>query len=407
MRVLVAHNFYQQPGGEDVVFQDEVELLRRNGHDVQTFTAHNDDLRHRGRLRQLVDSVWNRESARLLRERARAHRAEVVHFHNTFPILSPAAYTAARQAGAAVVQTLHNYRLICPGSLLYRDGKPCETCVGAVLPLAAVRHRCYRQSLSATAATAALLSIHRAARTWNRRVDAYVALSEFGRGKFIAGGLPAHKLHVKPNFLTADPTVGDGSGGYALYVGRLTDDKGVSTLLEAWRDPHLDLPLRIAGDGPLRGEVVAAAAANPRIAYLGPQSRDSVMALLRGAACLIFPSKWYEGQPRIVIESLASGTPVIGSRLGAIEETLRSCDPALLVEAGSERSLAEGVASFLSLSAQRRAATRMAARLAYEACHTADRNHAALLDIYRAAIEQSRQATRRSGSHDRRILPCL
>ncbi|HQY87385.1 MAG TPA: glycosyltransferase family 4 protein, partial [Tepidisphaeraceae bacterium] len=286
MRVLVAHNFYQQPGGEDGVFNDEVKLLRRFGHNVEIFTAHNDDLRGQRALPQLVNAVWNREIAHALGTAARAHRAEVVHFHNTFPLISPASYYAAHRAGAAVVQTLHNYRLICPGALLYRQGAVCEQCVGAALPWRGVRHRCYRNSLTASAGVALVVSAHRIRRTWQRKVDAYIALTEFGRAKFIEGGLPPEQISVKPNFLDPDPGAGAGAGEYALFVGRLTEDKGVHTLLDAWKQLRRLVPLRIVGDGPLRDEVQQATAESTAIEYLGQQPRDVVLKLLRDAKFL-------------------------------------------------------------------------------------------------------------------------
>src|SRR3954454_14817917 len=201
MKILVAHNFYQQPGGEDEVFRSEVDLLRSIGHDVGTFTMHNDRLVGMGGLKLLATTIWNRDAADELRDRARADRPDVVHFHNTFPLMSPAAYHAARAGGAAVVQTLHNYRLVCPGSLLMRDSVPCETCLGKTFPIAALQHKCYRNSLSATAAVAAMTTTHRLLGTWRRAVDVYIAPSQFAAGKLTEGGLPADKIVVKPNFV--------------------------------------------------------------------------------------------------------------------------------------------------------------------------------------------------------------
>jgi glycosyltransferase involved in cell wall biosynthesis len=256
MRILVAHNFYQLPGGEDQVFRSELALLASRGHDVASFEMHNDEVRDMGKLALLRATVWNRAAAARLREKIREHRAEIVHFHNTFPLMSPAAYYAARREGAAVVQTLHNFRPLCPAANFYRDAKVCETCLGRRVALPAIRHKCYRGSTAATAATVAMLTVHRAIGTWHKAVDAFITPTKFVREKFIEGGFPADKIHAKPNFLDPDPGVGPGGGGFALFVGRLSREKGLDTLIAAWDRLGADAPpLKIAGDGPLADDV--------------------------------------------------------------------------------------------------------------------------------------------------------
>lgn len=382
MRIIIAHNFYQQPGGEDQVFADEVRLLQRNGHDVETFTVHNDALRGKGRLAQIGATLWNRSIARELAAKVEQYGAEVVHFHNTFPLISPAAYYATSRAGAAVVQTLHNYRFICPGALLYREGGVCEKCVGSRMSLASVKHACYRGSRATTAATAAMLGMHRALGTYRNRVDTYIALSAFGRDRFVEGGLPADRIVVKPNFLEADPGEGEGAGNYALFVGRLTQDKGVETLLQAWPLLHGDLPLKIVGDGPLAPQVQAAAASHAGIEWLGRQPGERVAELMKDATCLIFPSRWYEGHPKTIVESLACGTPVIASNLGAIPEALPDGHD-LFFEAGNPFTLATTVGRYLDRNEQQW--YRAAARQTFFDRYTADANYRQLMTAYRAA----------------------
>ena len=253
MKIVVAHNFYQQPGGEDQVYHAEVALLREFGHDVVPFEVHNDAVAGMGKLGLAKATVWNGEVAGRLGEVVWRARADVVHFHNTFPLISPAAYYAARRAGAAVVQTLHNFRLLCPVALFYRDGKPCEDCLGKPLAWPGVVHACYRGSRATTAVTAAAVATHRAAGTFQNAVDAYVCLTDFARDKFVAGGLPPGKLHVKPNFVHPDPGPRRGGDGSAVFVGRLSEEKGVLPLLAAWE--HLDVPLTIIGAGPLADRV--------------------------------------------------------------------------------------------------------------------------------------------------------
>ncbi len=322
MRVLICHNFYQQAGGEDQVFAAEAQLLRQFGHDVQTYAVHNDQIELMGKLKLAAATVWNRGAADEIARRTRQHGAQIVHFHNTFPLLSPAVYSAAHRSGAAVVQTLHNYRLICPAATLFRDGKPCEKCVGR-LPVQGVVHGCYRGSRAATAAAAVMLGVHRAIGTYTEKVDAYIALTQSARDKFLAAGFDPQQLHVKPNFLDPDPGEGPGDGGYALFVGRLAEEKGIRPLLEAWKHIGNELPLKICGDGPLADAVREAAANQPAIHWLGRQPLAEVIDLMRRAAMLVFPSLWYEPFGRTIIESFACGTPVAASDLGSMKELIQ------------------------------------------------------------------------------------
>src|SRR4051812_21506632 len=199
VRVLVVHNRYQRRGGEDTVVDHEVALLRRHGHEVDLWTDDNTRVDTIPSARLAAGTIWSRAAYGELDRRVSAGRFEVVHFHNTLPLISPSGYYGARGAGAAVVQTLHNYRLVCPAGTLLRAGRPCEDCVGR-LPWLAVHHRCYRGSAAASATVAAMLVAHRAARTWARAVDAYIALTPFVRDRVTAGGVPPDRVTVKPNF---------------------------------------------------------------------------------------------------------------------------------------------------------------------------------------------------------------
>ena len=382
MRILLAHNFYQQPGGEDEVFRSEGNLLRSRGHEVGEFAVHNDQVQGMSRLRLLGATVWNRDLSRQLRERVAREKIEVVHFHNTFPLISPAAYRAARQGGAAVVQTLHNYRLVCPGATLFRDGQACEDCLGKAVPWPGLVHKCYRGNLGASAATVGMLAAHRGLGTYAAGVDRYVALSEFARQKFIEGGLPSDRLVVKPNFLDVDPGVGLGDAGYALFVGRLTEEKGVRLLLDAWRtDPPL--PLKIAGDGPLRGEVEACSS----VEYLGRQPSAEVLRLMGSAACLVFPSLWYEGMPRTIIESFAVGTPVVACDLGTMASMVVDGVNGAKVPAGDAAVLRGAVRRLAGLR-EKGGTLRASTRADFESNYTAAANYNLLMNVYRDALAQ-------------------
>ena len=312
MKVLLAHNYYQQAGGEDQVFADEGWLLESNGHQVLRYTVHNDQIKQGGQLSLAVKTIWNRSTYAELRELFRREQPAVVHFQNTFPLISPAAYYAARAEGVAVVQEIPNYRLLCPNAQLMRDGRVCEDCVGKLFAWPGVVHKCYRNSRGVTGVVAAMLSIHKIAGTWTGAVDTYIALTQFTRGKLIQGGLPAEKIEVKGNFLHPDPGPGTGDGGYAVFVGRLSPEKGVRTLLAAWELLGGRIPLKILGDGPLASDVRDAAARISGIEWLGRRPLNEVLDIVGRAAMLVFPSQWYEGQPKTIIEALAKGTPVVG-----------------------------------------------------------------------------------------------
>lgn len=388
LNVLLVHNFYQQAGGEDEVFRSETALLTRFGHRVQTYTVSNDVIEHTPRIRAAVNTLWNRQVARELHKVVRDGGFEVVHFHNTFPVLSPAAYAGARAGGAAVVQTLHNYRLMCANALFYRDGHVCEDCLGRRVPWPAVRHRCYRDRRDASAVVAAMQVTHHTAGTYRRGVDAYIALTEFARGKFIAGGLPERRLHVKPNFYDPDPGLGQADGGYALFVGRLSPEKGVTTLLDAWRSLGAHLPLRILGDGPLAGEVARAAETSPGVTWLGRQGRAQVLEQMQNAAMLVLPSSCYEGLPMTLVEAYAVGLPVVGSNLGAMSVLIEHGRTGLHFRAENAADLA-AQAAWLQAHEAERQVMRLQARHTFESTYGAERNHELLMGIYQTALTRT------------------
>lgn len=389
MKILVVHNRYVQAGGEDEVYAAETALLESRGHHVIRHVDDNDRIGHMGRLRLAGRTIWNRESARALRDVLQRERPDVTHFHNTFPLISPSAYWAAGEAGVPVVQTLHNYRLICANAQLYRSGRACESCVGRALPWPGVVHGCYRHGRAATAVVATMLGTHRALGTWSRRVDRYIALTEFARRKFVEGGLPADRIRVKPNFLPEDPGPGTGAGGYALFVGRLAGEKGIDTLAEAWDRLEEGVRLKVVGQGDLAPVVESLAARDPRVEWLGRRSRDEVNQLMRDALVLVVPSRWYEGFPLVVVEALAAGLPVIASDHGGLMEAVRHGETGWRVPPGDAEALARAVAR-AAADPLAMASMRRAARADFEARYTADRNYELLMEIYRELTDAAR-----------------
>lgn len=391
MKVLLAHNFYQQAGGEDQVFADEGRLLEAHGHQVIRYTLDNDAIESMGRLELAAKTFWNRQVYRELRELVRHEQPQIAHFQNTFPLISPAAYYAMRREGVAVVQELPNYRLMCANGLFFRDGRVCEDCCGKRLGLSGVIHRCYRGSLSASAMVTAMTRLHRATGTWHNAIDVFIALTEFGRGKFVDGGFPAAKIMVKGNFVEPDPGVGSGAGEagkpYAVFVGRLSPEKGVDTLLSAWSSASAPgIPLKIIGDGPLAEQVRSAATAHrERIQWLGRKPMEQVLQVVGEASFLICPSRWHEtGGPKTILEAFAKGTPVIASRLGIMQHVVAHEKTGLLFEAGNAEDLAAQAAR-LAADAGLRSQMRGAARGEFEVHYTADRNYGLLMEIYQRA----------------------
>ena len=343
MRILVLHNRYQQAGGEDTVVAQEVSMLRRRGHSVDLLLEDNSNIRTPlSRITTAINSLYSFKSRSLVEGRIRAWKPDVVHVHNFFAKFTPSVYDACQKLDVPVVQTLHNYRIICPGAILYRNGKPCQSCVGMTLAIPAIVHGCYRDSHVGTAVNAAGFGLHRLLGTWNNSVTQYIALTEFGRKQFIAGGLPAGKIVVKPNAVD-DRGPGTHEGNFLLYVGRLVEEKGIPVLLDAVRKKALPLPLKIVGTGPLKEEV-AKLAASGKLEWLEECPRESVLKLMKEATCLLFPSMWFEGMPMVILEGLATGLPIIASDMGSMPELVKHGENGLLFEPGDTESLAKAAA---------------------------------------------------------------
>ena len=367
------------------MFAAECALLSEHGHFVKQYSVLNDEIRGMASVQLAAWTIWNGESYRTVRRLIRDERIDLIHSHNTFPIISPALYYAAEAEGVPVVQTLHNYRLLCPVATFFRNGKVCEDCLGLTVPYPAVVHGCYRGSRAASATVAAMLASHRMAGTWSGKVDTYIAVTNFARDKFIEGGLPAGKLTVKPNFLLNDPGPGDGSGGYCLFVGRLSQEKGLDTLLTAWQELGSRITLKIAGDGPQRETVERRARTLNGVEYLGQCEHSLAMDLLKRAALLIFPSEWYEGLPMTVIEAMACGTPVVASEIGSMKELIAEGLNGVLFPAGSAEGLIKRIEDLLSRP-KTLFGMRDSTRYHYQTNYTRAANYQSLQRIYQGAL---------------------
>jgi glycosyltransferase involved in cell wall biosynthesis len=386
VKVLLVHNHYQQPGGEDQSFDDEARLLEAHGHSVVRFTLHNDAIATMGRLRLAARTLWNGDVYRRLRDLIRAERPGIMHCTNTFPLVSPSAYYAARRERVAVVQSLRNYRLLCANSLFLRDGQACEKCLGRSIPWPAVAHGCYRGERAATGVVAAMTSLHRAAGTWKRAVDMYFTPSEFARRKYIEGGFDGDRIAVKPNFVFPDPGPGTGAAGGAIFVGRLSPEKGVEVLLDAWLKHGVELPLTIVGDGPLADQVADACRKSAgRIEWLGRRPLGKALSLVGDASLLVSPSITYETFGRTVVEAFAKGTPVLTSDYGASAELVTDGVTGSHFRTGDAAHLAAKVRE-LTDDATRLSRMREQARFEYIAKYNGGTNYKRLISIYEQAI---------------------
>jgi len=394
MKIIIAHNRYQQPGGEDVVVRQETEMLRNAGHQVLLYERSNHETERFTGIKQaalFAHTTWSPDTRREFEALLSRERPDIVHVHNTFVMISPSIYGACKTAGVPVVQTLHNYRLFCPAHTFLRDGVPCEDCVNRSL-LSSVRHRCYRGSAAASAAAATMLAVNRLLGTYREDIHCYIALTEFARAKFVECGLPVKKVAVKPNFIHPDPGERQSIGNWAVFMGRLAPEKGVATALRAWKLLSPEMELKIIGDGPALDDLrqIASQLEVRNVTFLGRLPRHEAFEYLARARFLLFPSEWYESFPMTILEAYAHGVPVVASRLGVMPEIVKEKHTGLLFEPRDPESLA-GVVKTLwdDMGAIRQLGQN--ARREYVTRYTADENYRQLMAIYRGVLEHKEE----------------
>lgn len=375
-RVLIVHNGYQQRGGEDSVVESEKALLERAGHHVAFYGRHNDEVDRLSRRELLAESFWSKRTQADIAQLVTSFQPDVIHVHNTWPLVSPSVYGVARQYRIPVVQTLHNFRLMCPQAMFLRQGRVCEDCLGKV-PWRGVVRACYRDSAAQTAALASVVTWHRWRGTYDSDVTRFIALNEFCRDKFVAGGLPAKKMAIKSNFVD-DPGLASEVRQGGLFVGRLSEDKGIGVLLSA---------LKLGGSGCDvigGGEMLDAVRMQLGDRCLGFMALPDIMARMRRASYLVMPSLWYENFPRTLVEAYANGLPVIASRIGALAELVEEGVTGLLFEPGDPDDLATKMA-WANAHPERMLQMGAQARSRYEARYTPEANLKSLIQIYEDA----------------------
>ena len=357
MRILLVHNFYgsSAPSGENKVFEAEKAMLEKHGHVAAVYTRHSDEIRNGNVLARLVGkikgamcTVGNPFAARAVARKCREFKPEVVHFHNTFPLISPLAVRAASKY-APVVMTLHNYRTACAAGVPTRGCKVCSLCLDKKCAWDGVKHRCYRGSLLATLPLAINITLYR---KWLPRwVSRFLVFSEFQRERMVKYGLPNGSISIKPNFIA---TENHGAKDCArlnkiVYVGRLSPEKGISTLIKAWRliGGSFKCKLILIGDGDFRPDYEAMTAGLD-VDFVGKQPNEVVRRTIAESKAVILPSECWEGMPITVLESFAEGTPCIVSNLGALPEMVKSGELGEVFKAGDPESCAAAIKRLIS-----------------------------------------------------------
>lgn len=389
MRILLAHNHYgsSAPSGENRVFELERDMLRRNGHDVETLERFSDVLRDWGAAGSVAGAImtpWNPFAARAMAEAMRRFRPDIVHAHNTFPMISPSIFAAARGAGR--VLTLHNYRLVCPAAIPMRNGHVCTECIEERRVWPAVKYGCYRNSRAATLPLALNVELNRWRGTWQRDVERFIALTEFQRDMMTRAGLPYERIAIKPNFYPSTPTVIPfcERSPKAVFVGRLTEEKGVGDLIDAWLSWGVGAPeLRVIGDGPLRGNLEERAASISSISFLGQVNSELAEKEIASARLLILPSRWFEGFPMVLREAFAFGTPVAVSDIGPLPDLVSSAG-GIVFSAGNPESILDCVSYIWNKKNILEGMSRLSTALFHEK-YSENRNYNALINIYEQA----------------------
>jgi len=365
-------------------------MLENAGNKVLTYCRTNwdtDGYRGLARINLAKRTVWASDTRRDFSDLLRREKPDLVHVHNTFVMISPSIYSACVEAGVPVVQTLHNYRLLCPAGTFFRDGKLCEECLKHSL-LRSVEHSCYHDSYSASAVVASMLEFHRLRKTWKQEIACFVALTRFARNKFIEGGLPGEKIFVKPNFVSPDPGARAGIGDYALFAGRLSPEKGVGTILAAWKRLQQPVPLVIIGGGPEYDRLKAQATSEnlSNVEFKGQLPREQTLAAINNARFVIIPSEWYETFCMAIAESFACSTPVICSRMGVMQELVEDQRTGIHFTPADSEDLARKVEWAWTHPDELRT-MGIAARAEYESKYTAEKNYPQLMEIYERAVK--------------------
>ena len=372
------HNKYQIMGGEDIQTEEEITLLKQNGIEVDVFYVSNDSVYDINSVQLAYDAIWSGKYYKLLLEKIRTEKYDIVHVQNFFPLFSPSIFYAAKKAGAKVIMTAHNYRLICPNALMFINNKICSDCIGKTIPYPALLKKCYRNSFSATAVTIAMLGFHNLINTWKNKLDGIICISEFVRNQLILGKFEEKLLHVKYNFVSSAIPPNFESGDYYIFVGRTSDQKGIELLLTTFQ--LLQKKLVIIGEGPLDSMIKEFAKINSNVEFLGKLPLEETYRKIATAKALVFPSQSNEPFGRTITEAFAHGTPVIGSALGGVTELVKEAANGFLFNPYKESDLMNAINKFETITDVE--TLRKNAYESYQANFTPTINYKRITEIY-------------------------
>lgn len=391
MRILLIHNYYQQRGGEELAFENEISILKAGGHDVESVIFKNETSSgFAGKSGAAIFAVYNFISAKKLKKVIRFFKPDVIHIHNMFFVASPSLLFVAGKLRIPVIVTLHNYRLICCNAVLLRDNKVCELCVNKSLPLHGIRYKCYRRSAIQSAWMTGITGVHKLLKTWEHKVTAYIVLTEFARKKLLHSSLGAsqEQMVIKPNFVF-DP--GDGKfprEDFFLFAGRISPEKGIESLIEAFTGLN-EYKLMIAGDGPDKDRLQEKYKHNTNIIFAGKINREELLGILKRCKALIVPSLWYEMLPFIIIEAFATGTPVLASKLGSMQEMISDGYNGIHFIAGDISDMRNKIISFAAKADQNYNMYQNARKTYLDKYHP-DQHYQSIINIYKGAIERNK-----------------
>ncbi len=388
MKILQIHNEYTKKGGEDTTVANEKNLLTAKNHQVEQLFFDN-NIKGFQKIGIFYKSLYNNSAADILSKKIRSFQPDVIHVHNLFYVASPAILYEAQKHKIPVVLTIHNFRLICAGALLLRNGQVCELCTQKKFPLAGIKHKCFQNSALKTAQLTLVTGLHKLLSTWKNKVDAYITLTNFVKNKLVNSSLslPKEKIFIKPNF-TSDKgwATAQARQDFFLFVGRLSQEKGIKVLLETTK--LYDFKLEIIGGGEIENLVKAYAQNNSNIIFHGFQNQDFISEKMKACKALLFPSIWYEGMPLTLLEAFSTGTPVIISDIDNLNEMVQNGYDGLHFRTGSSEDLAKKIQYFEKNNAPYFYEN---ARKTYETLYNPEKNYLRLIEIYRKVIETKKQ----------------
>ncbi|GAB4131255.1 MAG: glycosyltransferase [Raineya sp.] len=385
MRILQIHNLYTKKGGEDITIEAEKNLLLSKNHIVEQLFFDNKSIHGTEKLKFFYKSLYNLKAQEIVREKIRHFQPDVIHIHNLFYVASPSILYEIQKQKVPIVLTIHNFRLICAGALLLRNGQVCELCIQKKFPLAGIQHKCFQNSALKTAQLTLITGLHKLLGTWQNKVDTYITLTEFVKNKLVHSSLqlPEEKIQIKPNFA---PDKGfsrlEERADFFLFVGRLSQEKGIKILLEATK--IYDFHLEIIGEGAMANIVKEYAHNNPKITYHGFQGTDFIIEKMKQCKALLFPSVWYEGMPLTIMEAFSTGTPIIISDIDNLNQMVGNGYDGLHFKTADSKDLAEKIYYF------EQNATPVFyenARKTYETLYSPEKNYQKLMEIYQKVID--------------------